>query len=25
MLDRMAPEWRTHYFDREMSLEALLP
>jgi hypothetical protein len=25
MLDRMAPEWRSHYFDRAMSLDALLP
>jgi hypothetical protein len=25
MLDRMVPEWRTHYFDRAMSLEVLLP
>jgi len=25
MLDRVAPEWRSHYFDRAMSLDALLP
>ena len=25
MLDRMVPDWRTHYFDRAMSLDALLP
>jgi hypothetical protein len=25
MLDRMAPGWRTHYFDRAMSLDAMLP
>jgi hypothetical protein len=25
MLDRVAPAWRSHYFEREMSLDALLP
>jgi hypothetical protein len=25
MLDRIAPAWRAHYFDRAMSLEVLLP
>jgi hypothetical protein len=25
MLDRMVPEWRSHYFDGSMSLEVLLP
>ena len=25
MLDRVAPTWRSHYFDRAMSLDALLP
>jgi len=25
MLDRMVPGWRSHYFDRAMSLDALLP
>ena len=25
MLDRMVPDWRAHYFDRAMSLDALLP
>ena len=25
MLDRVAPTWRSHYFDRALALEALLP